>query len=103
MAIKFSCGSWGMKFTAKDEYAGRRSKRPLCGWQVQIPIQAQVPFQTTWEADGLRAAVPAPRPPPPPARISIGEEGETPEPWKWKSTGTPSRKLARNRRAQRKP
>ncbi len=95
MAIKFSCGSCGKKFAAKDEYAGRRTKCPLCGSQVQIPFQAQVPFQTTWEADELLAAVPAPRPPPPlPAlgRISIEEEGEKPELWKSKSAKTPSHK-----------
>jgi DNA-directed RNA polymerase subunit RPC12/RpoP len=39
MAIKFSCGSCGKKFTAKDEHAGRRSKCPACGWGILVPFQ----------------------------------------------------------------
>jgi hypothetical protein len=36
MAIRFSC-ECGKRFTAKDEYAGRRSRCPSCGRDVVIP------------------------------------------------------------------
>jgi DNA-directed RNA polymerase subunit RPC12/RpoP len=55
MAIKFSCGSCGRKFSAKDEHAGRSSKCPACGWGITVP------FPTTLEEQ----ASPEPVIPPP--------------------------------------
>ena len=41
MAIKFSCGSCGKRFTAKNDHAGRRSKCPACGWGILVPFQME--------------------------------------------------------------
>jgi hypothetical protein len=56
MAIKFSCGSCGKKFVAKDEHAGRASKCPACGWPIAVPKAVE----PVWEA------MPDPEPTPPP-------------------------------------
>jgi hypothetical protein len=39
MAIAFSC-ECGKRFRAKDEHAGKRSKCPVCGRELMIPVQA---------------------------------------------------------------
>ncbi len=45
MAIKFSCGSCGKRFAAKEEHAGKKSKCPKCGSGIEVP------FPLTWEED----------------------------------------------------
>ena len=40
MAIKFACGSCGKRFEAKEEHAGKRSKCPKCGGDIEVPNQA---------------------------------------------------------------
>jgi predicted RNA-binding Zn-ribbon protein involved in translation (DUF1610 family) len=40
MAIKFSCGSCGKAFSARDEHAGRKSKCPVCGNEIEVPALA---------------------------------------------------------------
>jgi hypothetical protein len=41
MAIKFSCNSCGKRLSVKDEFAGRRSKCPGCGWGVVVPMESE--------------------------------------------------------------
>jgi DNA-directed RNA polymerase subunit RPC12/RpoP len=54
MAIKFSCGSCGKKFTTRNDHAGRRSKCPSCGWGIVVPMPA------TREPHDSPALVPSP-------------------------------------------
>jgi hypothetical protein len=61
MAIKFSCGSCGKKFTAKDGHAGRQSKCPACGRGIVVPIAT------------ARGADDSPKPIPPPIPHSLSE------------------------------
>ena len=58
MPIRFSCSACGKKLRVKDEYAGRRSKCPACGWGIVVP------FEPTWE-ESDSPAEPIPAPPPP--------------------------------------
>lgn len=85
MAIKFACGSCGKRFTAKEEYVGRRSKCPKCGNDVEVPMPL------TWQEDStpvVASESPAPiassskvsTPPRCPSGTASG--GDEPEPWK---------------------
>jgi DNA-directed RNA polymerase subunit RPC12/RpoP len=78
LSINFSCGACRKKFKAQDEHAGRRSKCPACGSDIEVP------FQTAWEA-----AEPSPPTPPQikPVRTAITPEGRglpksEPEPYR---------------------
>jgi hypothetical protein len=39
MAVKFSC-ECGKRFSAQEKYAGRRTRCPDCGREMEIPVQA---------------------------------------------------------------
>ena len=40
MVIKFACEACGRKFAVNEEHAGRRSKCPTCGKDVEVPVYA---------------------------------------------------------------
>src|SRR5262249_55832712 len=82
MAIKFSCGSCGKKFTAKDEHAGRQSKCPACGWGIVVP------FPSVESAGVPRVSTTTPLAP---AQASTTDEHDEPdsEPRKPKSSEAP--------------
>jgi len=81
MAIKFSCGSCGKKFTTKNEHAGRRSKCPACGWEIVVPMPA------TREPDDSPALIP-PRIPAVVAGAATVEAKSEPEAQKPKKGGS---------------
>jgi hypothetical protein len=75
MAIRFSCGSCGKKFAAKEEHAGKQSKCPACGWPISVPPPS------VQHPDEPPAAVPPPIPPAPAPVASIESSGQ-PERWR---------------------
>ena len=103
MPIRFSCSACGKKLRVKDEYAGRRSKCPACGWGIVVP------FEPTWEeSDSPAEPIPAPPPPLPgvsststlPAALAQIQtsEDEDDEPQTWKpSKPAASRSAPTNR------
>jgi hypothetical protein len=83
MAIKFECGACGRKFKARDEHAGRRSKCPACGGEIQVPMQ------DAWEEADLpplpkSSAVPVALP-----QVRTSEDDDEPEPYRppWRKPG----------------
>ena len=42
MALKFSCGSCGRKFAAKDDQGGKSGKCPGCGTTLVVPVVAHM-------------------------------------------------------------
>ena len=56
MVIKFSCGACGKKIRAKDEYAGRQTKCPTCGWGLTVPMKSE------WAAPEATPVEPPPVP-----------------------------------------
>jgi DNA-directed RNA polymerase subunit RPC12/RpoP len=45
--IRISCSACGKKLKVKDEYAGRQSKCPACGWGIIVPLESER------ESDGI--------------------------------------------------
>src|SRR4051794_2152197 len=74
MAIKFSCGSCGKKFLARDEHAGRSSKCPACGWPIAVP--AAINRETHDSSPATPPPLPVASPPAPSA-----EDHAPPERW----------------------
>ncbi len=67
MAIKFSCSACGKRLSVQDENAGRRSKCPVCGHEIQVPLLT-----------GLEPHIPSEPIPPslPPAGMQFTDDGE---------------------------
>lgn len=64
MPISFTC-SWGKKLRAKDEYAGKRVKCPVCARVLVVPFEG--PSQLLLRYPLLRETL-HPRPPTPPRK-----------------------------------
>ncbi len=55
--IHFACLQCGMKFTAKDEFAGRSTKCPTCKGPVQVPDSGTAAFIPANRIDGSESSL----------------------------------------------
>lgn len=53
MAIKFACDACGRRFSARADQAGKRSKCPICGTEIRVPLAEESAH------NGAAAAAPA--------------------------------------------
>ena len=47
MAIVFSCGTCGQRFRVNEDRAGKRSKCPKCGAEIQVPVSLTCEEETS--------------------------------------------------------